>query len=102
MVFVNHVPEDEAAVALAAVQHRPSVADPDAVPPGVCFGDSLLVEAVESMRVCKDHPLEAFEQGSWAHFTHADQCCAARCIALVAHSAQGSCGSLDAGKLLRQ
>ncbi len=35
MVFVNHVPEDEDAVALAAARHLPSTADPDAVPPGL-------------------------------------------------------------------
>jgi len=35
VVFVNHVPEDEDAVALAAARHLPSTADPDAVPPGI-------------------------------------------------------------------
>ena len=35
VVFVNHVPEDEDAAALAAARHQPSAADPDAVPPGV-------------------------------------------------------------------
>ena len=41
MAFVNHVPEDAAAAALAAAQHRPPVSDPDAVAPGVLSRKAL-------------------------------------------------------------